>query len=83
MPLPRVYLFVERGNEECEEAERLLASHNIPYEKIYVDENHARGAMLWEYGTKEVPLIATPDAVVVGLENIREFLARNAKSLSK
>jgi len=75
--LRKVYLFVEKNNRECDEVEELLLSLNVPYEKIYVDENHVKGLMLREYGTTEVPMIATLSEVVIGTENIKEFIKRN------
>lgn len=77
MMLRKVYLFVEKNNRECDEVEELLLSLNVPYEKIYVDENHVKGLMLREYGTTEVPMIATLSEVVIGTENIKEFIKRN------
>jgi len=77
MTLSKVYLFVEKENKECDEVEKLLISLEIPYEKIYVDENHIKGYMLKEFGTMKVPLIATPNAIIVGLNDIKKYLLQN------
>jgi len=83
MILRKIYLFVERGNRECDEVEELLSSLNVPYEKIYVDENHVKGLMLKEYGTAKVPMIATSSEVVIGTENIKDFIKKNFYSVKR
>lgn len=80
MMLRKIYLFVEKNNRECNEVEELLLSLNVPYEKIYVDENHVKGLMLREYGTTKVPMIATLSEVVIGAKNVKEFIKRNFNS---
>ncbi|MCD6368405.1 MAG: hypothetical protein J7L38_01245 [Thermoproteales archaeon] len=74
---PEVYLFVEKNNNECLKAEELLRSLNIPFILIDVDKNGVRGWMLKDFGTMEVPLLATQNAVVIGLKNIENFVKNN------
>jgi len=82
MPKPKVYLFVEKDNDECVKAENLLKSLGIPYFKIDIDENGIRGWMLKDFGTMKVPLIATSDAVVVGFKDIEQYLNAYKEKLS-
>ena len=72
----KVYLFVEKNNSECEKATALLESLRVPFVKIDIDENGVRGWMLLEFGTNKTPVLATKDAILVGLEEIEKYLVR-------
>jgi len=71
-----VYLFVEKNNSECEKAVALLESLREPFVKIDIDENGVRGWMLLEFGTSKTPVLATKDAILVGLEEIERYLLK-------
>jgi len=74
-----VYLFVEKNNSECERAVALLESSGIPFVKIDIDENSVRGWMLLEFGSNKTPVLATKDAILVGLEEIEKYLRAHFK----
>jgi len=77
----KVYLFVEKNNSECEKAVALLESLGIPFVKVDVDENGVRGWMILEFGSNKTPLVATEEAILVGLKQIEEyFKAKNRAS---
>ena len=70
----KIYLFVEKNNDECSKAEELLIKYKIPYEKIDIDDNGIRGCMLKDFGTMKVPLLVTPNAIIVGFEHIKKYI---------
>ena len=69
-----VYLFVEEGCNKCAKARELLAEEGIPFKVVDVSKNGVKGWMLVEFGSMETPMLAGPDAIVVGLENIRKYV---------
>ncbi len=79
----KVYLFVEKNNTECEKVEELLVKYKIPYEKIDVDDNGVRGYMIKDFGTMKVPLLVTPDAIIIGFEPIKKYLELHKDELSR
>ena len=69
-----VYLFVEEGCDKCTRARELLIEEGIPFKVVDVSKNGVKGWMLVEFGSMETPLLAGPDAIVVGLENIEKYV---------
>ncbi|HDD64160.1 MAG: hypothetical protein DRJ32_00055 [Thermoprotei archaeon] len=78
-----LYLFVEKGKAECSEAERLLKEAGLKYVKVDVDERNLRGWMLVDFGHAETPLLTTPDSIVVGVDNIKEYVSKLMSNPSK
>jgi len=78
--LVKVYLFADNGRESLE-AEKLLRSMGVEFKKIDVSRNGLRGWLLVEFGTMDTPIMTTPDAVVIGLENIQRYLKNSGKKL--
>jgi len=81
--LIEVYLFVEEGCDKCAKARELLAEEGIPFKVVDVSKDGVKGWMLVEFGSMETPLLAGPDAIVVGLENIREYVEVLKKRLNE
>ena len=77
----KVCLFVEKNNDECKKIEEILVEMGIPYEKIDIDDNGIRGYMMKDFGTTKVPLLVTPNAIVIGLEAIKKYLEMNKEVL--
>ncbi len=72
----RYVLFVKGGKED-EEALKLL-KEVLGDELVVIDvrKNGVRGWMLWEYGSDETPLLATPTGVYYGVEAIKSLVRR-------
>jgi len=66
------YVLFVKGGREDGEALRLLREV-LGDELVVIDvrEGRAGGWMLWEYGSDETPLLATPTGVYYGLEAIK------------
>jgi len=67
-------LFADEG-EESRMAEELLKQQGLKYKRIDVSGSGLLGWLLFEYGTARVPLLVIGATVLVGLEEIRRFLA--------
>ena len=67
----RYVLFVGDGEEDGEALELLK---EVLGEELVVVNVRSRGWMLWEYGSDETPLLATPTGVYYGVEAIRSFV---------
>ena len=67
-------LFVRGGGEDGEALELLERVLGDELVVIDVRESSAGGWMLWEYGSDETPLLATPTGVYYGVEAIKSFV---------
>ena len=72
-----IYLYVEKGNRECEEAAKLLNEANFRYTEVEA----CPGGLLLAYGASDVPLAVVPgpaiwgeDLILIGIEQIRKFV---------
>ncbi|MCD6562834.1 MAG: hypothetical protein J7K23_02815 [Thermoproteales archaeon] len=78
-----IYLFVDERSES-EKAIFLLRSKGISFKKILVTQNGMRGWMLFEFGTSKTPILAFKNNIVIGFENIKDFIDKNfSKDLKK
>jgi len=78
--LVKVYLFTD-NNEDSLEAEKLLKDVGVEFKKIDVSKNGLKGWLLVEFGTMNTPIMTTPNAVIVGLENIQKYVRTAWKKL--
>ncbi len=76
----KVYLFTD-NNEDSLEAEKLLKDVGVEFKKIDVSKNGLKGWLLVEFGTMNTPIMTTPNAVIVGLENIQKYVRTAWKKL--
>lgn len=76
----KVYLFTD-NNEDSLEAEKLLRDVGVEFKKIDVSKNGLKGWLLVEFGTMNTPIMTTPNAVIVGLENIQKYVRTAWKKL--
>ena len=78
-----IYLFVDERSES-EKAIFLLRSKGMSFKKILVTQNGMRGWMLFEFGTSKTPILAFKNNIVIGFENIKDFIDKNfSKDLKK
>ncbi len=78
-----IYLFVDE-KEESEKVIYLLKSKGISFRKIIVTQNGMRGWMLFEFGTSKTPVLAFKNNIVIGYENIKDFIDKVfSKSIEK
>jgi len=78
--LVKVYLFTD-NNKDSLEAEKILRNTGIEFKKIDVSKNGLKGWLLVEFGTMNTPIMTTPNAVVVGLENIQKYIQKCIEKL--
>lgn len=73
--LGKNYLYIVKGDEESEEAIRVLNESNVKYEIIVVDDDDGNGRFMWrDLGTTEIPSLQFSRRVYAGLEAIKKFV---------
>lgn len=75
----KAYLYFVEGDNDSEKAIHILEQSGICFKKIAIDKHENGKSMFRDLETTEIPSLATPETVYVGLENIKIF-AKNAKS---
>ena len=58
----------------CDKAENLLKSKDLPFEKIYIDEDDNAKDYIVEQGFKTVPQIWLDDKWIGGYDDLVKFL---------
>jgi len=74
------YLFIRKGDRECEEARRFLEKTGLSFKALSVEDKDRR-AFLWkDLATDDVPVLAVDDMILFGLTPIKDYLSREIKS---
>ena len=58
----------------CDKAENLLKTKDLPFEKIYIDEDNDAKSYIVEQGFKTVPQIWLDDKWIGGYDDLARFL---------
>ena len=58
----------------CDKAENLLKTKDLPFEKIYIDEDDDAKSYIVEQGFKKVPQIWLDDKWIGGYDDLVRFL---------
>ena len=58
----------------CDKAESLLKTKDLPFEKIYIDEDNDAKSYIVEQGFKTVPQIWLDDKWIGGYDDLVRFL---------
>ena len=58
----------------CDKAENLLKTKDLPFEKIYIDEDDDAKSYIVEQGFKTVPQIWLDDKWIGGYDDLVKFL---------
>tara|TARA_X000000950_G_scaffold65949_1_gene81187 strand:- start:247 stop:465 length:219 start_codon:yes stop_codon:yes gene_type:complete len=58
----------------CDKAENLLKTKDLPFEKIYIDEDDDAKSYIVEQGFKTVPQIWLDDKWIGGYDDLARFL---------
>ena len=58
----------------CDKAEKLLKTKDLPFEKIYIDEDDDAKSYIVEQGFKTVPQIWLDDKWIGGYDDLVRFL---------
>lgn len=74
----KAYLYFVEGDSDSERAIRILEESGIHFKKVIIDKHENGKSMFRDLETTEIPSLATPETVYVGLENIKVF-AKNTK----
>lgn len=67
------YLYVVDGDTESEEAIRLLKKCRIAFRKVAINASSNGKSMFRDLRTTEIPSLATPETVLIGLDSIKKF----------
>ena len=78
---PRAYLFIEQNNTECALAKRIVEDAEIPFEVIDVERNNLRNCMWFDVGSCKVPILATRELIISGVDYIRLYLQKAGDSV--
>ena len=73
---PQLYLFIKSGNMECENAKKLVEDSGIPFEIIDVEKKNIMCSMWFDFGSDKVPVLATRELVVSGLNYIKPYVQK-------
>lgn len=75
------YLYVVEGDNESEEAIRILKNSGIPFKKVAIGKHENGKSMFRDLNTTHIPSLATFGTVYIGLEDIKRFVRQSARVL--
>ena len=67
----------------CDKAENLLKTKDLPFEKIYIDEDDDAKSYIVEQGFKTVPQIWLDDKWIGGYDDLVRYFERTILSETK